>query len=182
MPSAATRSTITRNQKRSMPRRNDIQDFIAIGLAISILLFPLVSRSQAIVDCVYPGHVLVSRAQGKVVDPTGVAIPGAAVAFADDHGVTLQTKTDNRGMFRLAARPGMYSFKASFPMFEPAHADLEVGRNLVRLVRPSDLHVILGLGGSDCAWVTTSQRKFKQIIESNKKRSEVAVQKDATKK
>jgi len=67
-------------------------------------------------------------------------------------------------------------------MFQTSQTELNVGEDLIGLVHPSDLHVILGLNGSDCAWVTTSQKEFKQIVNSNKKRSEESVQRNATQK
>jgi hypothetical protein len=107
-----------------------------LGVIAAIVLIasapPRIARSQGIVDCVYPGRIAVSRAQGKAFDPFGVAVPGIVV--------------------------------------------------LIGLVQPSQLYVILGLKGSDCAWVTISQKEFKQIIRSNKERSEKSVQRNATQK
>jgi hypothetical protein len=140
------------------------------------------ARSQGIVDCVYPGHVAVSRVEGKVFGPFGVVVPGVVVSLVNEQGSTLQTKTDSEGRFRVAASPGKYSFKAVFPMFQTSQTELNVGEDLVGLVHPGNLWVILGLNGADCAWVTTSQKEFRQIISSNKKRAEESAQRNATQK
>jgi hypothetical protein len=138
--------------------------------------------AQGIVDCVYPGRVAVSRVQGQVFDPFGVAVPGVFVSLRNEQSSTLQTKTDDNGHFQIAAPPGEYSFTAVLSMFQTSQTTLSVGKDLVRLVRPDGLYVILGLNGSDCAWVTTSQKEFRQIISSNKKRSEESAQRNATQK
>lgn len=138
--------------------------------------------AQGIVDCVYPGHVAVSRIEGEVFDPFGVVVPGVVVSLVSEQGSTLQTKTDNEGRFRLAASAGNYSFRAVFPMFQASQTELSVGEDLAGLVHPSNLRVILGMTGSFCSWVTTSQKEFRNIINSNKKRSEESAKKHATQK
>jgi hypothetical protein len=140
------------------------------------------ARSQGIVDCVYPGHAAVSRVEGRVFDPFGVAVPGVVVSLVNEQGSTLQTKTDSEGRFRVAASPGEYSFKAVFPMFQTSQTELNVGEDLVGLVHPGSLWVILGLNGADCAWITSSQKEFRQIISSNKKRAKESAQRNATHK
>jgi hypothetical protein len=124
----------------------------------------------------------VSRVRGRVFDPFGIVIPGVSIKLVDNQDTSLQTTSDARGYFRLAARPGEYSFKATFQPFQTSQAELDVGEDLVSLVRRSDLKVILGLGGSDCAWVTTSQKEFRQIISSNEKRVKESAEKNATQK
>jgi len=148
--------------------------------ALTSLTSPQFARSQGIVDCVCPGHVAVSRVGGRVFDPFGVAVPGAAISLVDEQGSTLQTKTDSEGRFRVAASPGKYSFKAAFPRFQTSQTELNVGEDLVGPVRQGNLWVILGLEGADCAWVTTSHKEFRQIISSNKERAEGSARRNAT--
>jgi hypothetical protein len=145
-------------------------------------LSPQVASGQGIVDCVYPGRVSVSRVQGRVFDPFGAIVPGVVITLVDEHNATLQTTTDEQGRFHLASSPGKYRFKAVFQMFQTSQTELNVGEDLVGLVHPSDLRVILGLSGSYCAWVTTSQKEFRQIISSNEKRLKESAQKHATQK
>jgi hypothetical protein len=136
--------------------------------------------SYAQVDCVYPGHVAASRVDGQVYDSFGTVVPGVAITLTDERGSKLEAKTDDQGRFRIAAASGKYSFKATFAMFETSQTSLDVGADLAGLLHPSKLYVILGLNGSNCPWVTTSQKKFRQIVNSNKKRSEESSQQHAT--
>jgi hypothetical protein len=152
---------------------------LCLFLPFSICTFDSI---YAQVDCVYPGRVAVSHAQGQVFDPFGVVVPGVVVTLDDERGSTLQTTTDSQGRFRFAASRGKYSFKAVLPMFQTSRTQLNVGENLAGLVHRQNLHVILGLIGSYCAWVTTSQEEFQQIINNNKKRSEETAQRNATQK
>jgi hypothetical protein len=154
--------------------------FLGAAITAVAVSAPLVASPQ--IDCVYPGRVSVSRVQGRVFDPFGVVVPGVVITLVDEHNMTLQTTTDAQGRFHLAASPGKYLFKAIFPMFQISHTELSVGEDLVGLIHPSDLHVILGLDGLDCAWVTTSQKEFQQIISSNNKRLKETVQNHATQK
>jgi hypothetical protein len=144
-------------------------------LAFSVCTFDSI-YAQGIVYCVYPGRVAASRVQGQVCDPFGVAVPGVAIALVDERGSALRADTDSQGRFRLAVSPGKYSFKAVLPMFQSSQTELNVAKDLTGIVRPSELHVILGLNGSYCAWVTTSQKGFQQIISGNKKRFEEIAQ------
>jgi hypothetical protein len=155
----------------------------AIGpMAFFAVLPSRASLAQGIVDCVYPGRVSVSRVQGRVFDPFGTVVPGAVITLVNEHNVTLQTTTDNQGRFHFATSPGKYRFKAEIQMFQKSQTELSVGEDLAGLIYPSDLHVILGLSGSYCAWVTTSQREFRQIISSNEKRLKESAQNNATQK
>jgi len=129
------------------------------------------ARAQSFVDCVYPRRVSVSRIQGRVFDPFGVPVPGVVITLVDEDGRTLQTKSDGGGRFQIAASPGKYSFKADFPMFQTSDTELAVGEDLIGFIHPSHLYVILGLTGSECAWITTSRKEFEQVISDNKKKS-----------
>jgi hypothetical protein len=151
-------------------------------VAVVFFSLPQFAHPQEIVDCVYPGHVIVSRVEGQVFDPFGVVVPGVAITLVDNRGSTKKYTTDSQGRFRLAVSPGKYSFKAVFPMFEYSQTELIVGEDLVGVIRPSNIYVILGMNGSYCAWVTTSRKGFRQIISSNKKRSEESIRRNATQK
>jgi hypothetical protein len=155
----------------------------ATGFAIvATLSLPQFAHTQGIVDCVYPGRVSVSRVEGQVFDPSGTVVPGVIITLADERGSKIQTTTDGQGRFRLAASPGEYSFTAVVPMFQTSQTRLNVGEDLAGLFHPSNLRVILGMAGSFCPWVTTSQREFRDVISSNKKRIEEAAQGNATQK
>ena len=157
--------------------------FLGVFLIAALISSQLsqIVRSQGIVDCVFPGHIAASRVQGEVVDPFGVAVPGVTVTLVDEQGSRQQTSTDSEGRFRLSTQPGK-SFEATFPNFQRSQTVLSVGEDAAGLLHPRNLHVILGLNGSYCAWITTSEKEFHQIISSNKKRSEESAQRNATQK
>ncbi|MGO8758835.1 MAG: carboxypeptidase-like regulatory domain-containing protein [Terracidiphilus sp.] len=153
-----------------------------LSVAVAAVAMNATSFAAAQVDCVYPGRVSVPRVQGQVFDPLGTAVPGVVVKLVDQRGSTLQATTDGQGRFRLAAPPGEYSFTAVLPMFQTSQTELSVGEDLAGLVHPRNLYVVLGMAGTFCPWVTTSEKEFRNIINGNKKRSEESTQRNATQK
>jgi hypothetical protein len=176
------RTRVTKKELLAIEAGRTLRCFLStIGfVVVASLSLPQLGHSQEIVDCVYPGHVIVSRVEGQVFDPFGVVVPGVVITLVDERGSTQLYTTDSQGRFRLAVSPGKYSFKAVFPMFQTSQTELSVGEDLVGHLRPNNVYVILGLNGSYCAWVTTSRKEFQQIISSNKKRSEELIQRNAT--
>jgi hypothetical protein len=53
---------------------------------------------------------------GQIVDPIGAVIPSARVwlTLRADHQVAAETKTNERGTFRIPAAPGAGSFSCTF--------------------------------------------------------------------
>jgi hypothetical protein len=162
------------------PRLRLLMRSVFVILALFLSFYPLPLHAQ--VDCVYPGHVTVANVRGRVFDPLGALVPGVVITLVDEHNQKLQTTTDAAGRFHIDTSPGNYSFEAVSPPLQTSQTNLSVGKDLIGLVRPSDLHVILGLNGSYCAWVTTSRKELNQIITGNEKRSQESVQKYATQK
>jgi len=154
------------------------------GAAAVLISLPLSlsAHSQGIVDCVSPSHISVSRVQGQVFDPSGVAVPGVTVSLVDKRGARQEIETDSQGLFHIEALPDSYEFKAAQRSFETASAGLYIlGREDVG-PRPDYLYVVLGMGGSFCPWVTASKHEFQRIIRDNKKRMREAAQQNATQK
>ncbi len=153
-------------------------------LGVAIVLATLNARSSATaqVDCISPAPITVSRVQGQVFDPTGAVVPGVVISLVGEGGSTLQVTTDQQGRFQLSVSPGRYILKAVVPMFQMAAIELNVKEDVNALNPSGELRVILGLGGSFCPWVTTSNREFQQIIRANKKRIEESAQRNATQK
>jgi hypothetical protein len=134
------------------------------------------------VDCVQ-NHVLSTAAiSGKVVDPFGVVVPNARVSLTNLSGRRFETQTDAEGRFRLSAASGEYKFEASLPDFQIARVDVSLDRDIWNTLHPADLHVILGLFGLYCPWVTTSKREIEYNIRANIKRSKESAQINATQK
>lgn len=67
--------------------------------------------------------------EGRVTDPSGAAIPGAAVAARGPDGTTKNITTDRAGRYRLLALPvGTYTVRIASPGFQPFQsAPVEVG-------------------------------------------------------
>src|SRR4051812_13880087 len=72
--------------------------------------------------------------RGVVVDPTGVAVSGAAVRLTSEaSGLIREAVTDSNGAFSFRLLPpGQYTLRATvahFVPFEAVHITLEVGAN-----------------------------------------------------
>lgn len=79
---------------------------------------------------------------GTVTDPTGAAIPGAAVAITGPQG-TMTTQTDNLGRFTATTlRPGYYDVKVTKPGF----AAVEAKHNEVTVSVASTLTLKMNIG------------------------------------
>ena len=149
-------------------------------LAALLLLSDAYSSAQ--VDCVQNRTSKVSDIQGVVVDPFGIAVPAATVTAWDQNGHVASTQTNAVGRFSIRTSKGKYEFKASMHAFEDGKVELIVRRNVFSSLRHEQLYVILGLAGSYCSWVTTSDKDFEYNIRANKKRSKEFEQKNATQK
>jgi hypothetical protein len=135
-----------------------------------------------IVDCIGQGEIRTSHAQGVVVDPTGIPVPSVVVSLYAAGTGKLKSTTGPNGKFSIEAPEGQYRFKVEASPFAGPDTELRLGRDLISVLHPNELHVVLGLAGSFCPWVATSDRAFKREINSNKQRLQEKVQKNATQK
>ena len=79
---------------------------------------------------------------GAVVDPTGAAIPGAAVSIAGPQG-TINVTTDKLGRFQVSTlRPGYYDVTITKPGFSTVQAK----HNEVTVSTSSTLSLTMGIG------------------------------------
>ena len=151
---------------------------LALGSSISFgQSAHAVAPGFGIVDCFGQGRVHASRLVGTVFDFTGVPVPGAKVylfspsTYLDPDAKPLsQTVTDEAGRFVLKAAPASYIFEVKSPVFTGAQVEIELGRDVVNVLRPTSLYVTLGMAGSYCPWVTTKRREFEHEVEDNKSR------------
>ncbi len=86
-----------------------------LALLLGILLLSITVQAQ----------VLYGSLTGNVTDPSGAAVPGAAVeALNVSTGVTRQTTSDERGVYLFALlQPGIYKVTISAPGFKPHATD-----------------------------------------------------------
>lgn len=117
-----------------------------------------------IVDCIGQKTVHVSRLQGGVFDHTGVPIPDAMVTLSFDEKLAFQTKTNQHGAFVFKAPPGKYHLKATAAGFTWTESEVDFGKDVSNLFRPSNLWVFLAVGADSCPWVVTSNKEFKRAI------------------
>jgi len=82
--------------------------------------------------------------------------------------------TDEQGRFELNVPSGNYELDAESPGFLHLIQNVDVNHDVRRFLRPRHLHVLLGLGGLDCSFATTSTRDFKYEIERFKLRTKPA--------
>ena len=72
--------------------------------------------------------VLLAGLRGRVLDPQGLALPGALVALLGPGGAPLQLVTDAGGVFSVSpARPGQWHVSAALPGFGEAVQLVDVG-------------------------------------------------------
>jgi hypothetical protein len=143
---------------------------MSMVLMIAGLFLIAAANVAAQVDCISPKMLKVSRVQGQVFDITGAVVPGVVVSLVREGKSTAQFHTGSDGKFQFIATPGIYVLKAEVPSFQRASVQLEVGRNIGNLFRPSTLRVIVGLSGSFCPWATTSNREFQKMVRANNQR------------
>ncbi|HEV2174692.1 MAG TPA: carboxypeptidase-like regulatory domain-containing protein [Nitrospira sp.] len=120
-----------------------------------------------IVDCIEQKKLIVPRVQGQVFDPTGIALPDAAISLWPDGRPIVQLKSDAKGQFYFKVESGHYILKATYPGFAITTAELEVGKDVVSILHPEALRVILALPGLNCPWVTTSNKEFKELVRKH---------------
>jgi hypothetical protein len=153
-----------------------------LGVIVSILILFTEPFAQGQVDCVQNHRLSIARISGQVVDPFGVAVPNARISLTNLSGSKFETQTDAGGRFRLSAATGDYRFEAKLPNFQTAIVEISLDRDVWDTLRPVDFHVILGLFGLYCPWVTTSKKEFEYNIRANIMRSKESAQTNATQK
>jgi len=72
---------------------------------------------------------------GRIVDPSGGALPGVTVTLTTVIGTELPAEaiTDSQGSYTFAAEPGRYRLHAELPGFAPVDRDVNVGVTPVRI-------------------------------------------------
>lgn len=151
-----------------------------VAFMVVMMIWFAAVNVAAQVDCVSPRTLKVSRVQGQVFDISGNAVPGVVVSLVQDGKPTAQFHTGSNGEFQFKAAPGRYVLKAVVPAFQSTSVELEVGSDLGNLFHPSTLYVIVGLQGSFCPWVTTSNREFQKIVRANNQRLKEHAETNAT--
>ena len=100
---------------------------------------------------------------GRVIDPQGAVVPGAAVSARQiETNVTADTTTDSEGRFRFAyLRVGSYEVKVRRPGFADAVRTLNL-----TLGGAFDLPVALNVSGVDTAVTVTAEAPFLEAARS----------------
>jgi len=139
-------------------------------LAIALLGFVLTVCPAQCVHRTIP----VSRVQGSVFDSLGQPIPSVEVSLKSEGKVVATTTTDDAGRFSVSASPGKYDLYANARNFEPGFAQVDVGRDLVGVLRPTHLWMILDVGeelADQCpGTTTTSCREFDKAVQKYKQK------------
>jgi hypothetical protein len=108
---------------------------------------------------------------GTLVDPDGRPIPNADVELkGDEHVASAATNAD--GEFSIQAPPGGYEIHANARGFALGIARVDVGSDLIEMLRPAHLWMILDVGIllDHCTFTTTSRRELEKAIQEHKKR------------
>jgi hypothetical protein len=138
------------------------------GQAAALALFASIPVS-CLGQCVYR-PISMSRVQGAVFGRSGEPISNADVSLVRDGSTIAETKTDGAGKFSVPAPSGKYELKAKAHGFAPGFAQVDVGNDLVRALRPTHLWMILDVGMTieNCTLTTTEKRRFKKAIQAHK--------------
>jgi uncharacterized membrane protein YgcG len=122
-----------RGQKRLIPPGT--RSVIAI-LAIVTIFLTTSARAQS--GAAQSGTTQTGTAivRGSVTDPSGAAVPGAAIQLTDSSGRIVSATSSRDGAYELRGlAPGKYSLKVSANGFEPyLSADVELTQGLVKSI------------------------------------------------
>jgi len=133
------------------------------------VLFVLAGMGPAVpipyAQCVYP-VIRISRVQGAVYDPSGVAIPNVKIELKNPDKIVATVTTNEHGEFSMAAAPGRYNLLANAQAFAPGFASIDVGNDLATAFVATRLYMILNVGMTveNCTLTTTSRRKFEKAV------------------
>lgn len=72
--------------------------------------------------------------QGKVIDPSGAAVPNAAVVVVDGAGKRLGMITDGEGRFKLEDAPGVYETTVALQGFVSADSPMTYAGNATAII------------------------------------------------
>ena len=110
----------------------------------------------------------VSRVQGAVFDQMGRPIPDVDVSLKRESRVVEGVETDGSGRFSIRSSPGAYDLYVNARNFVSGDTRIEVGNDLIGVLRPTKLWVILQVGmlSENCGpFVTTSRRQFENATK-----------------
>ncbi len=133
--------------------------FFAVLAALLCFVAPMSARAQSV--------------SGRIVDPSGLALPGVTVTLQGPGGASRSTTTDSNGNFSLADVPsGRYDLDAVLDDFEPAvRRDLDLTHGPVTLA----LQLALATIRQD---VTVSAPSSVDVIGSRQPDAPVSVTRD----
>jgi hypothetical protein len=117
------------------------------------------TKNSNAMTCVV-SRVRVAHLQGEVFDPSGIPLPQSRVRVSQGISVIAETLTDNKGHFAVKLSDGTYRIEVEMAGFHGLHQEIEIAHDVFKLVHPGHLRVILGLGGFNCPYATTSKREF----------------------
>src|SRR5689334_8159519 len=83
-----------------------------------------------------------TKIRGKVLDSSGLIMPGASVKIYQGTKIIQETTTSNNGDFEVTVPAGNYKIEASAPDFAAQTQDVKAGANLAPLTFKLDLAVI----------------------------------------
>ena len=126
--------------------------------------------------------VRTARLHGHVFDPFGTPIPDASVRVLLNDKIAGETRTDDRGRFDLNIASGEYSLDVRMNGLMALTQQIKIERDLRTLLFPRDVKIMLGLGGFDCPFATTSSRQFRYEIKLSNDRMKESSKNHATQK
>jgi Carboxypeptidase regulatory-like domain len=134
-----------------------------------MLAFSILSPATLFTQCVDP-TISFSHVQGTIVDSSGEPIPDVDLTLTSEGKAIASTATDQAGRFSIPAPPGKYGLRANRSGFITGFVRLNVGADLVQVLRPKHFWMILEVATrmDQCTETITSRRQFEERFNKKK--------------
>jgi hypothetical protein len=137
--------------------------FLAAALLIVLVKGSSGATTDHAMTCASPPAMNLSRIQGTVYGPSGVAISKILVQAVQNGKIAVQTQTDDRGRFELKVAPGSLNVHVQYLGYKSMDLNVRVGHG--GGFHAARLRIVLGLSGTRCNFATTSRKQFKDEIK-----------------
>jgi hypothetical protein len=143
--------------------------FLSEALVLVLVIGAGGARAGYAANCPAVPDMSLSRLQGTVYGPSGVAVPQITIQALQDGVVMATTHTDDKGKFAFTAAPGKYVLHIQFLESKSLELNVKVAHH-VEFFRSARIRMVLGLSGTRCSFASTSAKQFKNEMKRYKTR------------
>ena len=148
-----------------------LRSFLNKALVLVLVIGASRARAGYAATCPAVPELSLSRLQGTVYGPSGVALPQMVIQVLQDGTVMATTHTDNKGRFAFVAAPGKYVLRVQFLESKSLELNVKVAHH-VEFFRSARIRMVLGLSGTRCSFASTSAKQFKNEMKRYRTRLE----------